>query len=301
MSSGAAAVRQPRHRDIGDLVQEHRALIEPGQFLAQAVVRRVGAQPVEHLALGRERRRAQARQHAEELGLVLVRVAGRERHCDDAAENAGPERVDERREAVDQDDGFGSRRGARRPAGAATSRARVRAARRTARGARWPRRRCNATARALPGKGVEGVGKGGECGHRVGRGFHVQGAAFGARKRTCIDSGWRVRRFTCGSISTRCPSASESSNRRASITDVRVHLDLRQVFADARARTQSERKIHKTIARCTRFRQEAVRIEAIGRGPVVRMTLHHVRRNEHVGAGGQREAADRGAARSSGA
>ena len=48
--------------------------------------------------------RRQAREHAEELRLVLVGVAGRERHGDDAPEHAGPERVDKGREPVDQDD-----------------------------------------------------------------------------------------------------------------------------------------------------------------------------------------------------
>ena len=62
------------------------------------------AQPVEHLALGRERGRGQAREHAEELGLVLVGVPGRERDRDDPPEHARPERVDERRAPVDEDD-----------------------------------------------------------------------------------------------------------------------------------------------------------------------------------------------------
>ena len=42
---------------------------------------------------------------AEEFGLVLVGVAWREGHGNDAAEGARPERIHERREPVDQDHG----------------------------------------------------------------------------------------------------------------------------------------------------------------------------------------------------
>ena len=62
----------------------------------------------------------------------------------------------------------------------------------------------------------EGVGEGFERGHVVadGRGGRTRRQR---RSRTCMWSGCRVRRFTCGSISIVCPAASVRSNRRASV------------------------------------------------------------------------------------
>ena len=116
-SSGRGAMLDAGHRDVGHLVQEHRAALEARDAIGEAVLVGVGAQAVEHLALGGERRRRQAGEHAKELGLVLVGVAGRERNGDDAAEHACPERVDERREPVDQHDRVRARDARPRPAG----------------------------------------------------------------------------------------------------------------------------------------------------------------------------------------
>ena len=105
-SSGEARCSMPRTETSAISSRKTVRFSRRAMRLREAVVVGVGAQAVEHLALGGERRRGQAREHAEELGLVLVRVAGGERHRDDAAEHARPERVDEGREAVDQDHGM---------------------------------------------------------------------------------------------------------------------------------------------------------------------------------------------------
>ena len=106
MSSGCRPMGDAVRRYIGDLVQDHRMPFELREPFGETVFRGIGAQPVEHLALGGERRCGQAREHAEEFRLVLVGIAGRERYGDHAPEHTRPERVDERGEAVDQDDGL---------------------------------------------------------------------------------------------------------------------------------------------------------------------------------------------------
>ena len=98
-------------------------------------------------------------------------------------------------------------------AGIAGCQARGREARRRARVSRWSRSRCRRSH---------------ACWWRVrrarrrgwGRGAsreEVRCRDQQARSRTCIRTGWRVRRLTCGSISIVCPSTSVRSKRRASI------------------------------------------------------------------------------------
>ena len=127
----------------------------------------------------------------------------------DAPEHARPERVDERGEAVDQDDRR-AYRGARPPlAGDAEQAERASAHSRVgnaalaglaARCSEW-RECCRAVRR----------GRRSRFRTRACRGRWTGDRPVSARSRMCMWSGCRVRRFTCGSISIVCPAASVRS------------------------------------------------------------------------------------------
>jgi hypothetical protein len=111
---GGRTMLEARHRHVGDFVEEHRAALEARDAIREPVLVGERAQAIEHLALRGEGRRGQAREHAKELGLVLVGIAGGERDRDDPAEHAGPERVDIGGQGVGQDHRVRARARARR-------------------------------------------------------------------------------------------------------------------------------------------------------------------------------------------
>ena len=94
-SSRLRCVDAPGARDIEQIVGDEGALGEPRIGLLLLVLVGEVADALQQSPLGVEERSPQLRRDAQQLVAVFVADAGRHRHGHDAAEDAGPERVDE--------------------------------------------------------------------------------------------------------------------------------------------------------------------------------------------------------------
>ena len=202
---GTGWLRRSRRAQVGDFVDEHAVPLQPRECCVEAVLAREGGEPLEGLALGGDVRLSERRQHAKELALVLVGVAGGKRHRDDAAHDARPERIDERLERVDQQDHLGA---GPRAAGLEMTQKSERPGMQLG--------VADAMFARLADDVVDPVGRLPARRQRMlqrGEGGHGC-----ARSAGTIIIGCRGRRLTCGSSSIVWPGASVSRNRRASIT-----------------------------------------------------------------------------------